>query len=160
MGTLFHDVESKHLEPNWAFIIDWLFDETRFESDSWNSNAKGRFTRAISSSRFFDESSFGKKTRVHKYPIYNSKRNRKKKPFAVFSSRESLGVDFLKHIRNGIAHGNAEWYTANGKDYIQIRDSHNGHQTGFIAIPISYLNEFRLIYVNIENQASRSTSTI
>ena len=95
---------------------------------------------------------FNRKSRSLKYPAFRSKRNRKKKPFAVISSSGSLGVDLVRHIRNGIAHGNADLYTANTLDFIEVKDFGLKGQTAFIAVPLSYLFSIYRIYREIERE--------
>lgn len=103
--------------------------------------------------------SFNRKSKMMKYPVFASKRNRKKKPIAVISSNGSLGVDLVRHIRNGIAHGNAELYRANALDYIEIKDFGLKGQTAYIAIPLPYLSRLYCIYQGIEDEHAAGNSS-
>ena len=146
----FKDLQSYDVCLDVADILDWLLTEHRFDSPNWNQTMKGRFTKRLKRLEGFDGDRFAKKDRGHPYPRMASARNRKRKPLAVFSSRRSLGEDFVRHVRNGIAHGHATCYTANRVPYVEIRDYNRGSQTAFVAMPIEYLGRIRRIYVEVE----------
>ena len=107
----------------------------------------------------FSKATFKKKVSTESYPKLRTKRNRHRKPFAMFSSSGSLGQDFVRHIRNGIAHGHAEVYKAAGVDYVEITDYMKGKdtdpiQTAYIAIPLSYLDSILRLYREVEEGSS------
>ena len=100
---------------------------------------------------------FARKTGGNVYPEIRSKRNRKRQPYAIFSSSGSLGQDFIRHIRNGIAHGQAEFYKVKEADYIQIIDKGAKGQSAFIAMPISHLERIHQIHQEIDSDADNHT---
>lgn len=154
MNTFFYKLDSKGLIPELSRCFDWLLSDERFQKACWDKTTKGRFTKALRKLDGMDAQNFNRKSKNHKYPVFASKRNRKKRPHVVISSNGSLGVDLVRHIRNGIAHGNANLYSANGTDYVEIYDYKNRGQTAYIALPISYLNEIFRIYQSIEAECT------
>lgn len=152
MGTLFQDLSRRGLPPELPCLLDWLFDDKRFQGDCWDQTAKATFTKRIRGLEGMGIGAFNRKSKSLRYPVFASKRNRKKKPLAVISSSGSLGVDLVRHIRNGLAHGSAEIYTANALDFIEVKDFSRKGQTAYIAVPLSYLFRIYRIYKEIEGE--------
>jgi hypothetical protein len=149
MGAFFRTAIGDHLLNDAPAILDWLFDDKKFNNKHWTMGTKRKLTNRISKLDGFSPSAFAKKTGGNEYPKIQSKRNRKRQPYAIFSSSESLGQDFIRHIRNGIAHGQAEFYNVKGVSYIQITDKGTKGQSAFIAMPISHLERIYQIYQEI-----------
>jgi hypothetical protein len=150
MGAFFRTAIGDHLLNDAPAILDWLFDDKKFESKHWTRGAKRKLTNQISELYGCPSSIFARKTGGNVYPEIRSKRNRKRQPYAIFSSSESLGQDFIRHIRNGIAHGQAKFYNVKGVSYIQIADKGTKGQSAFIAMPTSHLERIYQIYQEID----------
>ncbi len=157
MGTFFRTAIDDHLLNNAPAILDWLFDDKKFESKHWTRGAKRKLTNQIRELYECPSSIFARKTGGNGYPEIRSKRNRKRQPYAIFSSSGSLGQDFIRHIRNGIAHGQAEFYKVKEADYIQIIDKGAKGQSAFIAMPISHLERIYQIHQEIDSDADNHT---
>ena len=160
MGSFFTGLHEFGYLPSLAAVFDWLFSEHRFDGAIWNSNAKGRFTKELKRLDGFGSSSFLTKSAMNEYPVLKDRRNRKRKPYALFSSGGSIGESFVRHIRNAIAHGHAELYKVKGCLYIQMTDYDvRGNQTAYISMPLAYLNDIRIIYSNLEKSQTKSRKT-
>ena len=117
---------------------------------------KSKFTKRVKRLNGFGDTTFMKKTNDIAYPVIQTKRNRKRKPYALFSSSGSLGQDFVRHVRNAIAHGRVEVYKSNGSDYLEMTDIGTHGQTAYIAMPVNYLHSLYRIYLEVSgNSQSR-----
>jgi len=154
MGSFFKEVEARQALPNAAAIFDWLLDDNRFQGNSWTKNNKAKFTKQVKRLDGFSDKAFRKKTSNEAYPAAcGGKRNRRMKPYALFSVGSSLGVDFVRHIRNAIAHGHINLYTSGNQTYLEAIDySRNKAQSSYIAMPITYLESIFNIYHSITGQ--------
>lgn len=158
MSNFFETVIAEHLLDNMPTILDWLFNDKKFNGSNWTSGTKRKFTNKVMRLEGFGKATFKKKTSGESYPEIRTKRNRLRKPYAMFSSNGSLGQDFVRHIRNGIAHGHAEVYKAAGVGYVEITDwgKKDGGlvQTAHISIPLSYLDSILRLYREVEEGSS------
>ena len=70
---------------------------------------------------------------------------------ALFSNGQSECKDFIRHIRNGIAHGNTSCIKQNDELYIEIKDydSTGNKQTAYLFIPINYITETHKLYKDV-----------
>lgn len=150
MGSFFKQVYEKKLLKDAPAFYDWLFDDTRFTGAPWDAEGKGKFTKKLKHLGGFGNRTFKRKTKADSYPVIRTKRNRKRKPFALFSCDGSEGQAFVRHVRNAIAHGQAEIYTVDEIDYAELRDFGKYGQTSYIAMPVSYLDSIYLIYREVE----------
>lgn len=133
-----------------ADALDWFLDDARFQNHKWDKTAKNIFTKKLKKIDGFTNQALLKKTKRVQYPKMNSKANHKKKPYAVFSSYNSIGEDFVRHIRNGIAHGNISIYQVTKNKtkefFVQIQDFYHSKQTAFIAMPLDYLTTIKQVF--------------
>lgn len=161
MSNFFQKVMDERLLDNLPAILDWLFDDKKFDGPAWTAGTKRKFTNKVLKLEGFSKATFKKKTNGDSYPKAHVKCARPQKPYAMFSSNTSLGQDFVRHIRNGIAHGRATPFKSGGKDYVEITDwgtrrTKNGDrvQTAYITIPLSHLNSILRIYREVEQGSS------
>lgn len=151
MKGFFRQTLDGHLLNDAPSLFDWLFDDEKFEGSKWDANAKRKFTNKIQRIDGFGKSTFKKKTRRDAYPEIRTTRNRLRKPYALFSSGGSMGQDFVRHIRNGIAHGHVDLYKVNGTDYVQLTDKGRNGQTSYIVMPLTYLETIHRLYMETED---------
>ena len=150
MAEFFQKISKAALFDDYAKVFDWLFDDSRFSSSSWTAVKKSEFTNKVKESIAFGTDSFEAKGEKNSYPEFSNPRSRKKRPFAVFTVKGSKGESFVRHVRNGFAHGNVEWYKADKSVFIQIKDFYNKKQSAFIAIPLDGLLAMYEAYRSIE----------
>ena len=73
----------------------------------------------------------------------------------------SIGKDFIRHIRNGIAHGQTKIIKRENTLYIEIldfkdKDKSLDKQTGYIYIPLSYVVDIYKIYSEIQKSINNT----
>lgn len=118
MYTFFEDIKTKSKRfDKWMELLDWLFSP-RFEGDKWNKNYVAQYTREISKELSLDKKNC--QMDALKNLHFSSKRSHT--DIAMYFSGDSKGKDLLRHIRNGIAHCNAEVFYQNGRLYLVSAD--------------------------------------
>ena len=153
MGDFFRQLSNYDFIKEWAEVLDWYFDDEKFSANYyWNGAYVGHFTRRVKN--LLDIKDF---TVISEEDIIKKTcRNRKKIYIAFTSNSNSEGKDFVRHIRNGIAHGNTNYTNLNnnGKQthFIEIKDykSNNKTQTAYIFFPIDYIVKIHKIYKEVE----------
>ncbi|MBP3884459.1 MAG: hypothetical protein J6D54_05925 [Olsenella sp.] len=156
MASFFEEF-SDRLPPGRLFeVLDWLFDDRRFSPSVWGRGERAKFTKRIKKLDGFGDMSFGYKSKKLVYPRLPSEQSHLKKTYAVFSKQlGSQGADFVRHIRNGIAHGHASLYTVGSNTFIEIRDyGRGGTPSAFIAMPAAFISDTLDIYRRIEQEVS------
>ena len=137
MGEFFSWISENEKFKTLAPALDWFVSENKFSDRKWNTSLKRKLTKEIRGVLDIEERSFCLKTRKLSYSALKSRKHRK--PTALFSGK-SLSVDFIRHIRNGIAHGNITCYKTKRAHMIEIEDFYQGKQTAYIYIPLDVLN--------------------
>jgi len=147
MSRLFSELVNTGLYKNLSTVLDWLFDDNRFQY--WDKANVCLLTKRIKRMPFIGEETY----------VYNSikKLEFPKKAqdnlLIMISKSESESKDLIRHIRNGIAHGNARIICRNGNNYIEIFDYNKGKlQTAYIFIPIDYIMEIYSLFNQIKKQ--------
>ena len=151
----------------WAPILDWLFDDLKFsEGRNWNGGYTSSYTKKLKKLKYLSE----KEKRVHHgpcqiddFPNQSGKKGRKRAPYIVMSSRDSFARDLIRHIRNGIAHGEAEISKVKDNLYIEITDYFDKtqkpeKQTAYLFLPLAYITEFYKIYDEMNKSIMRTKS--
>ncbi|MBQ7265580.1 MAG: hypothetical protein IJS61_05725 [Firmicutes bacterium] len=151
MSKFFNNLVNIGLLNDWATILDWLFDDNKFDSKKWSSGYVGSFSKKIKKFDYIGKNNF----------IYDKRDNilfqntiDKENPIIIKMIRgDSAGKDFVRHIRNGIAHGCNSFHVIKEKTYIKILDyNRKKEQTAYIIIPIEYIEQLYNIYASIEQQ--------
>ena len=165
MGKLFQDLVDNELLLDWANTLDWLFDDNRFSTDKgWNSGYVSQFTKRIK--RFDGLSDKNGSFLVGKaedlgFPQRIGKERRK--PKVVMIKGESIARDYVRHIRNGIAHGRSRIIRDSDELHIEILDfgkdgdAQKKNQTAYIFIPVSYITKSMQVYNEIERSIAHTT---
>lgn len=151
MTKLFADLSNEGLLDHWAKIFDWLFDDDRFSIEKgWSSGRVGAFAKNAKRLPFFGENTYQYAAQKNlKIPRPNTAR---KSICFIHANGSGEAKDIVRHIRNGVAHGNAQIYKTEGVLYIEIRDySFSQKQTAYINMPLHYIADMYAICQNIES---------
>ncbi|MBR5156980.1 MAG: hypothetical protein IKW59_04345 [Clostridia bacterium] len=149
MSKFFQNIIDNNLFINWAATLDWLVNDNKFdETKGWTSGYIGSLTKKIKRMDGFSEG----KTYSHsaikslEFPL-----NRPTTIVALFSNGNSECKDFIRHIRNGIAHGNTQCFKTKGELYIEIKDydSTGTKQTAYFYFPMYYITQTHKLYTDV-----------
>lgn len=148
MSNFFQNIVDNNLFNDWAATLDWLVNDNKFdEKNGWTSGYIGSLTKKIKKMN-----GFGDETYLHtaiKNLTFPS--NRSNTIMALFSNGDSECKDFIRHIRNGIAHGNARCFKQKCELFIEIKDydSTGKNQTAYFYFPISYITQVHKLYMDV-----------
>lgn len=147
-----------HLFERYAEALDWLLSEGKFEKSIWdNGNKVKAFTKAIYKLNRFSKEHFHYDAKKNiqfptkgTYKQYNV-------PTIFMSRGESEGRDLIRHLRNGIAHGNVDVFFLNNEPILELldfgkEDNQKGSQTAYYVIPLHYIIDLSNIYFQKEKQ--------
>ena len=78
------------------------------------------------------------------------------------SKSESFARDLIRHIRNGIAHGESTVCNVDSELYIEVIDYSDKtkspeKQTAYLFIPLSYVTQFYKLYDDINKSIMNTT---
>ena len=158
MGKFFNCLVSEDLIKDWASTLDWLFDDLKFSAErNWNGGYTSSFTKKVKELKYFvDNKNCVKysKCKGADFPNQSKKRRRECLPLIVMSQKESFARDLIRHIRNGIAHGNTAVHKVKGELFIEIIDYTDkskspDKQSAYLFLPLSYITQFYKIYEGI-----------
>ncbi|NLF84463.1 MAG: hypothetical protein GX568_10875 [Candidatus Gastranaerophilales bacterium] len=147
MARFFEDLSTYKLFNGWANILDWILDDDRFpQTLGWTPGKKRMFTTR--SRKLFGEGMLV--TGANKDLQWDSLDD--KSPFVQMTTDGSEGQSLIRHIRNGIAHGNVEITKRGSTLWIYICDYKDNPriQTAFISFPMDYIIQLHRIYSEIE----------
>ena len=166
MGKFFKCLVSEKLIDGWALTLDWLFDDLKFSKDrNWNGGYTSSYTKKVRSLKYLSEKEnrvvYGKCKTTH-FPNQNQKQQEKRVPYIVMTHGESFARDLIRHIRNGIAHGETNISKVGSELYIEIIDYSDkskspNKQTAYLFIPLSYITQFCKIYEDINKSIMNTT---
>ena len=156
MAEFFKELKKQNLIDEWGEILDWLLSEERFlSSKGWDKHV-GDFTRRVKNSKKCPYIEWKikkardidwKKDSKEKFIVLMQKTNKKEK---------SQARNLIRHIRNGIAHGNAEIKSNGVRNMIEIKDywvtKKAKKQTAFMRFPLKYISEWYSLYMEIEKE--------
>lgn len=148
MSKLFVNLVNAGLINSWASILDWLFDDEKF--DGWTPNLLGRYIKKLKKLPGLGENRY-------KYDAIKNlsfpKRLTKQKIKFLSGRHDGEAKDWVRHIRNGIAHGKTRIIRETDELWIEIKDySKSGDQTAYIYLPISMIFKTFGIYNEINKQ--------
>lgn len=159
MGKLFANLANNHLLSDWAETLDWLLDDKRFSREKgWNRGRVSKYTKSVK--KLFNADA-NKKNFVcaNLADLDISTGRRPMYPFVMMTNDGSIGKSLVRHIRNGIAHGNANIIKKGGETLIKIDDYNSkAKQTAHICIPLLYIPKMAAIYNEIEKAARNDRS--
>lgn len=146
---LFEALKTYNRLEEYIPFFDWIFEE-KFPEETWdNKNKIQAYAKKIKKLDGVSDSNFtydAQKRIV--FPVKNSY-----KQFdglrIYMSDGDSMARDWLRHIRNGIAHGLTQVIQKNGNLFIELldfSDKSQKNQTAYFLIPIDFLLESKKIY--------------
>lgn len=152
MSNFFNRLVNEGLYNDWASLLDWLFDDNRFQN--WSSGYVGSLTKKIKRLPLIgDKTYFYGSAKNINFPT-----NRTTKDLLIMMTKgDGEAKDLIRHIRNGIAHGKAALFKQNSRLYIEIVDfSKNGNQSAYLCIPIDYINKIHKLYQDVKKSKDKS----
>lgn len=160
MSKFFNCLVSEKLINDWASTLDWLFDDLKFSKDrNWNGGYTSSFTKKIKKIKYLSdkENRVIYRTKIKHTEFPNQcKMNNKRTPYVMMLQGDGFARDLVRHIRNGIAHGETSIKKVCDELYIEILDFSDksktpGKQTAYLFMPLSYITQFYRIYDDINN---------
>lgn len=150
--NLFNQLLEMGLIEEWVPVLDWLLNDSRFSVEcGWNKQKKTSFTNKIKS-QFFKDCWMTTNSKNANWEI-NSEMTHYVK---MVDSGKPIGECFVRHIRNGIAHGRTKIIKQNEDIIFEIYDykiSNTGKkQTAYIKMPIRELINIYELYMEIQNE--------
>ena len=148
MGKLFANLVSEGLFNDWASLLDWFFNDNKFEG--WSPNKVGKLTKRIKKlpnvgKRNYDYDSLKRLS----FP----KKPKRKNVRIIIGKSDSEVKDWVRHLRNGIAHGRTNTKKQDGVLWIEIEDfNKNGMQTAYMFMPMDYILKIHRLYKEIADQ--------
>ena len=151
MGRFFNQLVDEGLYQDWASLLDWLFDDDRFQN--WSSGYIGALTKKIKRlPQIGDDTYFYDCAKNLEFPSERTKHN----VLIMMTRGESESKDLVRHIRNGIAHGKTATFKRENELYIEIVDySKNGNQSAYLCIPISYISKVHKLYQEVKKSKNK-----
>ena len=120
MNRLFHDLAKNNRLTERAEKLDWLFDESKFFlKEKWTQGRITRLTKRIQEIMYAE---IGKGIQECTGKGLDSLSIDKGHSCAYRTSPNSISRDFIRHIRNGIAHGHCTLYKKNKRYFVEIID--------------------------------------
>lgn len=153
---LFKCIQEANLFADYAEAFDFILSDGKFDPYLWDNRNKVKgFTKGLHRLTGWNDStvqygslksmsfpSMGSWTSMHAPCVYMNQSN-------------SEGRDFLRHLRNGIAHGRTAVYNKGGKLYLELvdyKDASCNTQTAYFMIPLTYLIAVFNLYKSKEQQ--------
>ena len=148
MSKLFVNLVNNGLINSWASLLDWFFDDEKF--DEWTPNQLGRYIKKLKKLPGLGENSY-------KYDAIKNlsfpKRLIKRKIKFLSGRHGGEAKDWVRHIRNGIAHGKTRIIRETDELWIEIKDyNKSGYQTAYMYFPMSLIFRTFEIYKEIDKQ--------
>lgn len=166
MGKFFNCLVSENLINDWASTLDWLFDDSKFsKTRNWNGGYTSSFTKNIKKLKHMSDKEkrvlYGK-CNSDDFPNQNKTKRKKRLPYIMMTHGECFARDLIRHIRNGIAHGETDISKVGDSLYIEIIDYSDktkslDKQTAYLFIPLSYITQFNKIYEEINKSIMNTT---
>lgn len=160
MGAFFSQLVGADLLESWASTLDWLFNDDRFSSiKGWDKAKVCRFTKQVKKLAGFTKESFlCCRLDTIAFPNAENPPRIANIPTILMGTGEAEGRALVRHIRNGIAHGNSRCFKIKKELYIEIIDYGKAesakitktNQTAYICIPLNYIPQIYNIYSAIE----------
>lgn len=137
--------------------VDWLFWGDKFnKSDGWTSRKTNQLTNQIKNLDCFSAYNYENFTHGNQEKLVFPKCH-KNSVNAIFTTDidRSVCKDFIRHLRNGIAHGRAKHRKIKNTLYIEICDYKDDSlkiQTAYILIPLDTFIRIQVLYKNVKNR--------
>lgn len=148
---LFSALLKKKEFSHYADTLDWLLSDNKFKKSVWDQQKVQQLTKSIYKIKGFSRDRL----------IYRSKKTLifpkrgdylKYQSFTFYVARgESIAKDLIRHIRNGIAHGNITLHDIKGNLIVELLDfgkesKQSDGQTAYMVFPLYFLNDLYSLY--------------
>ena len=151
MSGFFQGIDEKFPKKQWGQVFDWLFDDSKFNKNcGWDKTGHTNFTEAMKKLDSFPNTSFVYKKSSTEAPSIPSSTHCPDKATVIIGDKIHIGEKVVRHIRNGVAHGNATIDERDSIFYVKISDVKNKINTAFIYIPLSCICDICALYREIE----------
>lgn len=153
--SLFQDLATYKLIDKWVPLLDWLLSSKRFSNEKkWNTKMRCSFTKKLKKLPGVGKENWT----IQPIKATNWKVDTAKRVHIIMNSDNSEGESLIRHIRNGIAHGEVKIVKCPEGLYLDICDyQSDAHtkQTAHIWMPIDMLFDVYEIYTKIEKAANQ-----
>lgn len=151
------------LFDNYAAVLDWLFDDDKFDSSrGWNGGYISSYTKKWKKQLGFCDENNIMEIKNPRLFFNNKTKKRLYSQRICMNSTNSISKDLVRHIRNGIAHGNAEIKNISSRgvvltviDYKKDGDIIED-QTAFICIKLDDLHLIKDIYDEVNKSKNNN----
>jgi hypothetical protein len=162
LSGFFTYLSKKGIFGEWASVLDWFLSSKHFDSDKWDDYISV-FTKNVKKIKCIENAEI-------KYDVAGKLKFPAKRPkstkiiHAKTKDKRNgggLGRDFVRHIRNGIAHGRLEIIPINKEDFIEIKDYSNDkleQQTAYIFVPRDCLIEIYMKYLKLKEKMDKTSN--
>lgn len=149
MEKLFERLANEGLLKDWAPLLDWLFDENRFQN--WSPGYIGSLTKKIKRlPRIGNDTYFYDQAKNLDFPNEHPKHI-----LIMMTKGDSEARDLIRHIRNGVAHGRTNLIHQKDGWYIEIIDySKPQSQSAYLYMPIDYINQIYGFYQDVKKKSN------
>lgn len=149
---LLEKLQNAGLLNNLVKPIDWLLAENHFGQESgWDSVKVGRFTKRIKRLDVFPSQYEHSAAKSINFPL--SSRPSDKKATIKLGKKDSEARDLIRHMRNSIAHSNADLVKLPDGYHLEMRDyTTGGKQTAYLLVKLELLEAAYGLYGEIEGQ--------
>lgn len=149
---LFQDLQTNNQIEKWVPLLDWLLSNNRFSKEKgWDAQRKSRFTKRLKNLSGISKD--GWRVQAAKKAVWEFDKTEDIQ--VVMNSDNAEGESFVRHIRNGIAHGSVHIEKLNGKLYMDIedyKDDSHKMQTAHMWMPVDTMFDVHKLYFEIEKQ--------
>ena len=148
MSKLFVNLVNNGLFNSWASLLDWFFDDEKFIG--WTPNLLGKYIKRLKKIPGLGDNNY-------KYDAIKNltfpKRLTKQKIKFISGRHGGEAKDWVRHIRNGIAHGKTRIVREPDELWIEIKDyNKSGDQTAYIYFPVSFIFRTFEMYKEIDKK--------
>lgn len=151
MGKLFSRLVEEGLYKDWASLLDWLFDDNRFQN--WSSGYVGALTKKIKRLPYIGNDTYFYDSAKN---LVFSKERTARNVLIMMTKGDGEAKDLIRHIRNSIAHGKTNVFKQNSELYVEIVDClKNGNQSAYMYMPINYINKIYKLYQDVKKSKDK-----
>ena len=150
MAKLFAELLEKRMIEDWTNLLDWIFDDDKF--DRWSPQMLGKLTKKVKKLQGIGKENY--KYNSVKNLVF-PKRISRKGIKIIIGKKDGEARDWIRHIRNGIAHGKTRVDSNAGVLWIEIKDFKNDKdntQTAYYYMPTEYIVSIYKLYREIASQ--------
>jgi|GEM_PF-852538 hypothetical protein len=148
---LFSTLLKREEFSHYADTLDWLLSDSKFSKLVWDQQKVQQLTKSIYKIKGFsrDRLFYGSKKKLD-FPKHGEYLHHLSFTFYV-ARGESIAKDLIRHIRNGIAHGNITLHDVKGNLIVELLDfgkesKQSDGQTAYMVFPLYFLKEIYSLY--------------